>query len=242
MGFAQARHCPECPDMVSITAGDFMMGSPPTEQYHQDNEGPVHKVHIGAFEVSKYPVTRGEWRMYANEVGHKTTDRCDWLDPGFPQDDRHPVVCVSWQEAQDYIAWLNRKSGLHFRLLTDAEYEYSNRAGTQTTYFWGDSDSALAEYVSNSSKGTTPVGSFKANPWGLFDTTGNVVSWTQDCWHPNYQGAPTDGSAWELGGDCSSHVVRGDSKGLDARYLRPAWHGSYGFRGERLGLRLARTL
>jgi formylglycine-generating enzyme required for sulfatase activity/uncharacterized caspase-like protein len=235
------RDCPECPEMAPIRAGDFLMGSPETEPGHSDDEGPQHKVHISAFEVSRSPVTRGQWRLYANDTGHRTTKDCDWLKPGFPQDDKHPVVCVNWQEAQDYIAWLNRKSGRHFRLLTEAEYEYVNRAGTQTAYFWSNSDNDLWLYANMNGKGTTPVESFKPNPWGLFDTTGNVWSWTQDCWHKSYNGAPTDGSARDTGCDVSFRVIRGGSWSSDTWYLRSANHSSTPGGGRDVGLRLART-
>jgi formylglycine-generating enzyme required for sulfatase activity len=245
-----AVSCLACPVMVSIPAGKFMMGSPPSEKGRYENEEPQHEVHISAFEVSKYPVTRGQWRRYANETGLRTSEGChsadpkkDWLNPGFPQDDTHPVVCVQWQEAQEYIAWLNRKSGQHFRLLTEAEYEYVNRAGTQTAYFWGDSDADLPQYANNNGKGTTPVGSFsfKANRWGLFDTTGNVWSWTQDCLHSNYFKAPTDGSAWDTDCDFSARIVRGGSWNDSSGYLRSASRTA-GYAAPYVGLRLARTL
>jgi formylglycine-generating enzyme required for sulfatase activity len=243
------RACPECPEMVSISEGNFMMGSPPAEKDRFDDEGPQHAVHIRAFEVAKYPVTRGQWRLYANDTGYRTTDGChwldvkqDWLNPGFLQDDTHPVVCVSWQEVQDYILWLNRKSGQNFRLLTEAEYEYVNRAGHQTAYFWGDSDADLVRHASNNGKGTTPVSSFTANPFGLLHTTGNVWSWTQDCYHENYNGAPMDGSAWEAGCDSSARVLRGGSWNYLTRLLRSACRG-YGAHGNNVvGARLARTV
>jgi formylglycine-generating enzyme required for sulfatase activity len=242
-GSAGAASCPACPVMVSIAAGDFMMGTPRAEKGRYDDESPQHKVHISAFEVAKYPVTRGQWRLYANETGQATKKDCDWLNPGFPQHDTHPVVCVSWQEAQDYIVWLNGKSGQHFRLLTEAEYEYVNRAGTQTAYFWGDSEADLAQYASMNGEGTTPVGSFAANDWGLFDTTGNVWSWTQDCWHTDYHGAPPDGSAWETGCSSSARVLRGGSwTAFTPWALRSACrnHLDNGFWND--GFRLARTL
>jgi formylglycine-generating enzyme required for sulfatase activity len=236
--------------MVSIRAGDFKMGSLETETDSIDQEYPQHKVHISAFEVSRLPVRRGQWRLYADDTGHGTSEGCHWFDsnkdwrnPGFPQDDTHPVVCVTWQETQDYIAWLNRKSGQHFRLLTEAEYEYVNRAGTQTAYFWGDSDADLEQHASRNDKGTTPAGSFPANPWGLFDTTGNVWSWTRDCWHANYNGAPTDGSAWETRCSSPSRVVRGGAWYNRDAWLRSAYRGHYlgGDGGIIIGFRLART-
>jgi formylglycine-generating enzyme required for sulfatase activity len=231
-----------CPEMISIRAGDFMMGSPATKSY--DFDIPRHEVHIGAFKVSKYPVTRGQWRFYATEILPRTAKNCDWLNPGFRQDDMHPVVCINWQEAQDYITWLNKKSGQHFRLLTEAEYEYVNRADTQTVYFWGDSDKDLALYANTNGhgEGTTPVGSFKANAWGLFDTTGNVSSWTQDCWHTSYNGAPTDGSARETGCVSSVRVIRGGSWNSNPKFMRSTFRLGLprDTRSIQIGTRLAR--
>jgi formylglycine-generating enzyme required for sulfatase activity len=154
------QRCPECREMVEIQAGDFMRGMSLSEQGRLDTEGPRQRVHIGAFDVSKYPVTRGQWRMHADTTGYRTRKHCDWPNPGFPQDDPHSVVCVSWQQTQDFIVWLNKQSGEHFRLVTEAEHEYVNRAGTTTAYFWGDSDNALALYANGNAKGTTRVGSF----------------------------------------------------------------------------------
>jgi formylglycine-generating enzyme required for sulfatase activity len=240
-----ALTCNVCPEMVPIPAGDFVMGSPDREAGRSDNEGPQHTVYIGAFDVSKYPVTRGQWRQYANETGDKITVDCDWLnpnpyDPEFKQDDSHPVVCVNWQETRNYIAWLNKKSGQHFRLLTEAEYEYVNRAGTQMAHFWGDSNEDLPKYANNNRKGTTPVGSFKANPFGLFDTAGNAWEWTQDCWHRNYNGAPTDGSAWVTSCDAPARVLRGGSFLNSERTFRSAYRGNYGIGQWYVGARLAR--
>jgi formylglycine-generating enzyme required for sulfatase activity len=228
------RDCADaCPRMVVIPPGSFRMGSPDDELGRFDGEGPVHEVHISyAFAVSKYPITRGEWKQFVNETGHK--DASDCLKGG--QQDNRPVVCVDWQDAQDYAGWLSRKSGHRYRLLSEAEYEYVNRAGSQTVYFWGDS---YDRRYANDGLGTTAVGSFKPNPFGLYDTTGNVWSWTQDCWHDNYDGAPTDGSAWTY--SCSyGRVVRGRPWAGFPRWLRSASRGwSDGFDGDG-GFRLAR--
>jgi formylglycine-generating enzyme required for sulfatase activity len=228
------RNCPDCPEMVAIQPGSFLMGAPPT--IHQRDEGPVHQVHIRyAFSVSKYPITRREWKQFVKEIGHK--DGSDCLEG---QQDNHPVVCVSWQDAQNYAAWLSRKSGQHYRLLTEAEYEFVNRAGSQTTYFWGDSENELPQYANMNMKGTTPVGSFKPNAFGLYDTTGNVYSWTQDCYHQNYDRAPTDGSAWDLGGDCSARIIRGGSWHTSPYALTSAYRYRFSRGDQHVGFRLAR--
>jgi len=239
------RDCPECPEMVVIPPGSFQMGSPSSERGRWKDEGPVHKVTIRyPLAVGKYPITRGEWRKYVSETGKSSHGRYrKWDNPGFPQDDRHPVVCVTWQDAQDYAAWLSKKSGHHYRLLTEAEYEYTNRAGSQTAYFWGDWDDDLPRYASRKFTGTTAVGSFEPNAFGLYDTTGSVWSWTQDCYHDTYQGAPADGSAW---GNCDGRVVRGGGYYNQRAALRSANRhgngvpGGDGYTG--VGFRLARTL
>ena len=254
------RDCRDvCPEMVVIPPGHFQMGSPNDDWRHRTEEGPVHEVHIGyVFATSKYPVTRGEWRQYVAATRHPSSNHCigvgqnpdrNWLDPGFPQDDNHPVVCVTWDEAKDYMSWLSQKTGYHYRLLSDSEYEYINRAGSSTAYFWGDKwDRRRAnggEKRLNGADGpfqTSPVGSFQPNGFDLYDTTGNVASWTQDCWHDNYSGAPTDGSAWTAG-DCSKRVFRGGGWSGSSDMLRAAFH----FRGDPgkglsvVGFRLART-
>src|SRR5262249_7097432 len=135
--------------------------------------------------------------------------------------------CVSWKETQEYASWLTEETHHHYRLLSEAEYEYVNRAGSSGTYFWGNTSGDLCRYANAGSycKGgyryTSPVGSFKPNDFGLFDTTGNVESWTQDCDHDDYSGAPTDGSAWTAG-DCFRRVVRGGSWVGNPRY----WHAA----------------
>ena len=132
------------------------------------------------------------------------------------------MVCVSWNDAQAYIQWLNRISGKSYRLLSEAEREYAARGGTQTAFWWGESiTTSQANYNGNvsyngSPKGqyrqaTVPVNSFSANPFGLYNVHGNVWEWTQDCWHDNYVGAPTDGSAWTTGCSGNYSVVRGFS-------------------------------
>jgi formylglycine-generating enzyme required for sulfatase activity len=148
------------------------------------------------------------------------------------QDDTHPVVCVSWEDASAYAAWLTRRSGRNYRLLTEAEWEYAARAGTTTPRYWGDDANESCAYANtadldafrqvpdainwpfaNCSDGrahTAPVGSYRPNRFGLHDMLGNVWEWTQDCWNVNYTAAPADGSAWAAG-DCFMRVVRGGS-------------------------------
>jgi formylglycine-generating enzyme required for sulfatase activity len=270
------RDCADvCPEMVVIPPGHFEMGSPSSEQGRSDNEAPVHEVRIDyALSVGKYPVTRGEWYRYVAARGRSESSNCyawnpsnrlwehradyGWQNPGFSQDDRHPVVCVSWNEAQEYAQWLTQKTGHHYRLLSEAEYEYINRAGSLSGYFWGGTAEDLCRYANGLDSAvnrgfpthcndghvyTSPVGEFPPNRFGLYDTTGNAWSWTQDCRHDNYNGAPTDGSAWITGGDCSYRMARGGSWfnipiELRAAY-RPKFLATYTDSG--VGLRLGRT-
>jgi formylglycine-generating enzyme required for sulfatase activity len=241
--------------MVVIPKGTFLMGSPDKE-----GPGPVHKVSIGYdFAVGKYPVTRGEWRRYLSDSGREGgTDRFGfdpktgewdfkeeycWSNPGYPQDDSHPVVCVTWQEATEYAAWMSEKTGERYRLLSEAEYEYILRAGSQAAYPWGDEVQDMHLYTQQRGggrelAGTWPVGRFKPNAFGLHDTTGLVGCWTQDCYHTSYYGAPQDGSAWP-GEDDDERAVRGGGWDDKGECLRSAYR-SFGDLAYVIGLRLAR--
>lgn len=162
------------------------------------------------------------------------------------------MIFVNWNDAQQYVAWLSRSTGKTYRLLSEAEYEYATRAGTQTAYPWGDdikvNVTAMADCNGCGSKWdrtqTAPVGSFLPNKFGLYDMEGNIWEWTEDCFHANYRGAPVDGSAWITGGDCSFHVVRGSSWGGSAAQLRSTYRLRFTFanRDYILGFRVARTL
>ena len=257
------RDCADCPEMVVVPSGSFMMGSPSSEEGREDDEGPVHRVTIGApFAVGVYEVTRGEFGRFVSSTGRSMGNECwtveggeweyrsgrSWRSPGFSQTDLHPAVCVSWDDARAYVAWLSRETGEAYRLLSESEWEYVARAGTTTRYHWGD---AIGRNLANcdgcgsrwDGEGTSPVGVFGANAFGLHDVHGNVGEWVEDCWHASYAGAPRDGSAWK-GGDCSRHVVRGGVWWNSPRYLRVAFHSGFvpGNRGGfHVGFRVART-
>jgi formylglycine-generating enzyme required for sulfatase activity/uncharacterized caspase-like protein len=205
------RDCADaCPEMVVIPAGRFTMGAPRTETGSKGDEAP-HEVRIAyALAVSKYPIIRREWKQFVAETHYK--DGSDCLKG---QEDNHPVVCVTWQDATAYAAWMSRKAGQHYRLLTEAEWEYAARAGTTMAYYWGSEIGSGHANCQNcgsrwDNRGTSPVGSFAQNPWGLYDMAGNVASWTLDCWINNYQGVPTDGTACKSASD-PDHVLRGGS-------------------------------
>ena len=217
------RDCGECPWMVVVPAGEYMMGSPAGEEGRDDDEGPRHRVKIReALAVGKYEVTFEEWDACVDGGG------CG----GYRPDDegwgrgRRPVVNVNWEDAKAYLEWLREKTGKMYRLLSEAEWEYATRAKTGTRYSWGDevgNNQANCEGCGSrwDNEKTAPVGSFEANGFGLHDVHGNVWEWVEDCWHDNYEGAPTDGSAWTNEEGCG-RVRRGGSWTVKPRDLRSA--------------------
>ncbi len=215
------RECAkDCPEMVVIPAGSFMMGSLPAEEGRHTDEEPQHRVTIAhPFAASRFAVTFDEWdvcAIYGDCVSLNNLGR-----------GRQPVVQVTWNDAHRYVAWLSRMTGKPYRLLTEAEYEYAARAGTQKAYPW-DNDN-IGKGNANckgcgsqwDNKQPAPVGSFAPNGFGLYDMVGNVWAWTEDCYHPNYNGAPTDGSAWATD-YCGLRVERGGSWSFRPEELRSA--------------------
>jgi formylglycine-generating enzyme required for sulfatase activity len=240
------KECENCPEMVVVPAGSFMMGSPTSEPGHSADEGPQHTVTIARpFAVGRFSVTFDEWDACAGDGG------CNGYKPsdeGWGRG-RRPVINVSWDDAKAYVAWLSQKTGKSYRLLSGAEYEYATRAGTQTAYPWGNTigtNNANCHSCGSQwdAKQTAPVGSFPPNAFGLYDMVGNVREWTEDCYHATYVGAPLDGSAWIGGADCSHRVVRAGSFLLAPAFLRSAsryWF-SPDYRLRYLGFRVARAL
>ena len=184
------RDCETCPEMVVLPAGEFMMGSPEGERGRSDAEEPQHKVTIPKpFAVGKYEVTVGQYAEFVKKTEHK--------HEGCGKIINHPVACVSWDDASAYAYWLSLKTGHEYRLLTEAKWEYAARAGTTTAYHFG--RMILGNMAQYESEGTAVVGSFPANAFGLHNMHGNVWEWVEDCWHDDYEDAPTDGSAWLSG-------------------------------------------
>jgi formylglycine-generating enzyme required for sulfatase activity len=233
--------------MVVIPAGEFTMGSPPSEQGAEAQ----HRVTIAApFAVSKFEITFEQWDTCLKEGGCSSY-RPD--DEGWGRGER-PVINVSWQDAQAYATWLSRKTGKPYRLLSESEWEYAARAGTTTPFSHGNSVSPNEANYDGSNDGsgpskvnrqrTTPVGSFPANAFGLHDMHGNASEWVQDCWQDEYAaGTPTDGSAW-LEGNCNGRVVRGGSWEDSQVELRSAARTG-GNKEDRFytdGIRIARSL
>ena len=233
-----------------VPAGSFMMGSPKGEEGRDDYEGPRHEVRIPApFAVGKFEVTWDEWDacVAAGGCDGKGVEEAGG-DNGWGKGNR-PVIEVSWEDAQAYVKWLSEKTGKSYRLLSEAEWEYAARAGTQTRYSFGDDESRLGEhawYRENSGSKTHPVGEKTPNPWGLHDVHGNVWEWVADC-NDSYSDKPeslqTSGGAW-TSGDCDRRVLRGGSwysSPWSPRSASRVWYGRVN-RDNDGGFRLARTL
>jgi formylglycine-generating enzyme required for sulfatase activity len=266
------RECTQCPVMVGIPAGSFTMGSPRDEPGRFDVEGPQHPVSLRAFALGKYDVTNEEFLIFLRETGYQPAP-CDpilgltWESPGhglaYPpghiSPPRWPAVCLSWHDAEAYIAWLNGKVRARaspgtapYRLPSEAEWEYAARGGTGTARWWGEaigSNNADCNGCGSSwdGKEIADAGSFKPNPFGLYDVLGNVWQWTQDCWNESYVGAPKDGSAWTAG-DCGKRVLRGGSWTSVPAFVRSAARSRADAAGRdfdyssNAGFRVARTL
>jgi len=247
------RDCPECPEMVVIPAGEYLMGSSNTEiaalvREQGDTfrrEGPQHKVSFARqFAAGKFEVTFAEWEVCVSDGVCKSNSNPS--DEGWGRGKR-PIVNVSWHDAKEYVAWLSEKTGATYRLPTEAEWEYVARAGTSTKYSLGSviakSQAQFSEGAYGSAGKTSEVGSFKPNPFGLYDVHGNVWEWTEDCLRNSYDGAPSDGSA-ALEGDCAFRVLRGGSWNRFPEVLRSAFRfSSQVFHRYRdYGFRVCRTL
>jgi formylglycine-generating enzyme required for sulfatase activity len=240
------RECAkDCPEMVVVPTGKFQMGSP--EDQGTADEHPQHEVTFAKpFAVSKFEVTFDDWDACVayGDCDPRTSDN------GWGRG-RQPVIYVNWDQANRYVAWLSSMTGKPYRLLSEAEWEYAARAGTQTAYPWGEeigTGKASCDGCGSrwDRRQTAPVGSFAANAFGLYDMNGNVWEWVEDCVHNNYNGAPGDGLAWTAGSDddCNSRIVRSGSWNSLPRFLRSAARvgSSTGNRNNSIGFRVARTL
>jgi len=201
------RDCTDCPELVVVPKGLFLMGT----NDHYKTASPAHRVSIKkTFAIGRYEVTFNEWQACIDGGG------C----PHDPDDhrwgkNRRPVINVTWNEAHDYLRWISKRTGHAYRLPSESEWEYVNRGGTTTRFWWGDdvgvNNANCKDCKSKwSAKSSAPVGSFKANPFGLYDTSGNVFEWVEDCWNPNHQNAPKTTEP-RLEGDCGYRVIRGGS-------------------------------
>jgi formylglycine-generating enzyme required for sulfatase activity len=250
------RDCPNCPEMVVVPAGEFLMGSPESERGRGKDEGPQRKVVFAQpFAVGKFEVTFAEWDQCTAENGCKHKPGDESWGRG-----RRPVINVSWDDAKEYVAWLTRKTGKPYRLLTEAEWEYAARGVTsasgphppfstgQTINYRQANYDANFKYGVGGQQGvyrqkTMDVGTFPKNAFGLHDMHGNVWEWVEDCYKDSYAGAPTDGSAVQQR-DCSLRILRGGSWNYYPRLLRAAYRYATapGVRTEYAGFRVARAL
>jgi len=230
-------------DMVAIPGGTFMMGSPETEKERFSSESPQHSVTVPAFFMAKYPVTQAQWQavMGNNPSNFKGANR--------------PVESVSWNQAVAFCQKLSQITGKNYRLPSEAEWEYACRAGTTTPFYFGETITTdLANYDGNYTYGngpkgvfrreTTDVGSFPPNAFGLYDMHGNVWEWCADHWHENYNGAPTDGSAWTSRGNSNLRLLRGGGCYDDPGFCRSARRGYLGpgIRNHNIGFRIGISL
>jgi formylglycine-generating enzyme required for sulfatase activity len=291
------KDCSECPQMVIVPAGTFMMGSTRDETDREkvpkkfrevifeefaNFERPRHEVTVKKFAIGQYPVMRSEFAAFVRDTVESPlgcesayiengVDR-GWRNPGFEQTDQHPVVCVSGADVKLYLEWLNRKTGKFYRLPSEAEWEYAARGGTTTARFWGDDPNRACEFANVADLTTagplkrereslvacrdgyvytSPVGSFRPNPFGLYDMLGNVEQRVQDCFHDDYKGAPSDESPWTTqcrknsgsGFVMSYPASRGSSWANRPEFVRSAARG-YLARDKKdtLGFRVALTL
>lgn len=251
------------------------MGSPDTEAGRDPSEGPQHRVTISSFALARTDVTRAQWRLFVEATHRPVASGCEWAgfprdqsqraswrDLGFDQTDDDPVVCVSWNDARDYVAWLGARTGEPYRLPSEAEWEYAARAGTTTAYPWGDeashehanygAEACCSERASGADTWlqTSPVGSFPANAFGLYDMQGNAWQWVQDCYVDTYEAAPVDGSPVDAP-SCPYRVLRGGTWGDTPDLIRsafrnwappPDWPSDREYRSGGVGFRVARSL
>jgi formylglycine-generating enzyme required for sulfatase activity len=244
--------------MVALPPGEFMMGSSEGERGRQNVEGFPRRVVIPKpFAIGKFEVTIDQFSAFVADTGMTIGNICNEIvafdrtnliwgppegsfrQPGFEVSGSQPVVCVSWHEAEAYVAWLRRRTGKPYRLPTEAEWEYAARAGTSTRYSFGNDETQLCGYARFADLGSRfgwhdgcrsdtvaygplPVGSLKPNPWDLFDMHGNAWEWVEDCWTPQASEIPTDGSAFARPEHCETGVVRGGSFAAASSRVRSA--------------------
>ena len=208
----------EGPEMMMLPRGEFLMGAKAFSG--SAAELPRHKRTVAAFAMSLYEVTISQYQRFAS-ASNRTMPNMAGLNA-----ETTPMLLVSWEDANAYANWMSKQTGKKYRLPTEAQWEYAARAGTDTAFWWGHDIGTERAHCFDCNTGLNPrqpskVGRFAANPFGLFDTSGNVMEWTRDCFHNNYKGAPDDGSLWE-GGDCNVRVVRGGAYGNTGQSLRNA--------------------
>lgn len=262
------RDCPQCPEMVMIPAGSFLIGSPESEEGRGADEGQREVTVVDSFAIGVYEVTFEEWDACVDDGG------CDGYRPedyGWGRG-RRPVTGVSWRDARAYTEWLSDKTGHPYGLPSEARWEYAARAGTRTARYWGESAAEQCRYANGADQdlaetnasglarfdeygltipscsdgqgdGTAPVGSYEPNAFGLYDMIGNLTEWTDDCWNPDHSGRP-DGDGIRFSGDCSRRMLRGGTWGYPSEFLRSAYRFQFELdhRDNGLGFRVIRVI
>lgn len=286
---ARARDCLDCPEMVIVPAGTAILGARATDSHRRPDELPERTFRIlEPFEVSRYEITRAQYEAFVLATGRSPGGDCltdrrqrgNWVydpgttfrDPGFAQSGDHPVACVSWDDAKAYVGWLSERTGAHYRLLSEVEWEYVARAGAANTiYPWGDEPSkgcafangfdqvGLAAYRGIDTSGyplydpldcrdgwvnTMPVGSLRSNAFGVFDMIGNVSEWIEDCHAPSHDAVSEEGGPPASAGACEKRVAKGGSWGTLGHNLRTAERFPYPVthRDDSIGIRVAKSL
>jgi formylglycine-generating enzyme required for sulfatase activity len=264
------RDCPDCPEVRVVPAGSFEMGAVVGDPQATDDEGPRHRVTIAKpFAIGTHEVTRGQFQKFIEATQHDAGSSCHgyedgkwagkwedkpgrtWRDPGYAQDATHPVVCINWHDAKAYAQWLSTVTGQHYRLPTEAEWEYVAQAGAISLSHDTANYGAEAHCCTSLAEGkdrwltTAPVGSFEPDALGLYDVLGNAWEWLEDCYNNDYIGAPADGSARTS--NCSladRRAVRGGGWGDPSRLLRVTYRLRSPVEGRYFGLgfRVARDL
>ena len=281
--FSKFEDCGSCPEMIVIPSGRGVIGSTQAELGSRPTERPRHFIAIReAWAVSRFPVLRGQFEDFIRETEYRYGRGCwaerggQWalfedrsvVKPGFPQNDRHPAVCISWADAKAYVKWLSSKTGKKYRLLTEREREYVSRAGTRGAYWWGNTvrpelanydkrdrkavseGIAESQYAPNTADrganvpvGTVTVDTHPPNPWGVFQVHGNIGEWTEDCWKRNYRKNSGDASAIR-DGDCARRVLRGGGWSYWPSDIRAAYREAAPMsdRYSHVGFRVARSI
>jgi formylglycine-generating enzyme len=279
------QDCPSCPQLVVIPAGSFLMGTPKAIQIPTEVPAELDPVRITirkSFALGRFELTRAEFREFVVATGYQPPDpHCrSWVEdlkafrdvplrwdqaftPAKPED-RHPATCIDWQDSKAYLAWLSQKTGKHYRMPSETEWEYAARAGTQTLYPWGNDPKDACRQANMNDRSTAaryplswtvvpcddgfadiaPVGSLQANKFGLYDMLGNVWEWAEDCASLSYFGRPLDERAWVWDGGCKRRIQRGGGWITGPERTRPGFHGDGDERdrAEFAGLRVARDL
>ena len=232
------KDCADCPEMVVLPRGTFTMGSFENEADRGQDESPAHSVTIGGdLAIGKFEVTHDEFAAFVADT--KREMKPCFFDPVFSRTGRHPAICLTWNDAQAYVAWLTQKTEHRYRLPSEAEWEFAARAakapGTYPRFYFGDDETDICANSNTSVKhcddgfaNTAPVGSYPPNNFGLHDTIGNVWELIEECPSANYEGTPADGSVRQ-GGDCTKRVIRGAGWiNYQVHHLRTANRGWFG--------------